>query len=92
MKFNIGQKVRVVKVVNPAAQKFLGAVTTITGYGDSELTEYRLDLLYEPTGKYWHAPGNFLEPVDDDADYKRFMERVMEPRPELQGLPLEVTA
>lgn len=99
MSFRAGQRVRVIAGLLPEHMKFLGAIGTIVS-NDIVMKEFRgehlvcQDVRWESGAGEWNGqigtgePVKCLAPIDDDADFKRFMERVLKPVP----LPKEIHA
>ena len=67
--------------------KYVGSVGTIVSEGRMENYLHHGDLLsYQVRWDQWglvgFEPDNCLAPLDDDAAYRRFLEKVLKPLPE----------
>lgn len=91
MSFRLGQRVRAIATLNPATLKFLGALGTIVGPAHdsgNSLIGVAQPVRWDEFGLVGAEPVKCLAPVDDPAEFKRFMERVLKP----VKLPKEVMA
>lgn len=88
MSFRVGQRVKIIAGLVPEHAQYIGAVGTVVSEGSmqpyprgfGELWSYQVR--WDTYGLMGFEPAKCLAPLDDDADFERFMENVLKPLPE----------